>query len=93
MPCTFIQWFDETENNVEHCGSPTGFSGCQAGYTGGLCLLRQVERIRRVEHGGFPEIKMCSKWGLQTVLSALRYKQGGGDVVTTLFEGICNFAL
>ena len=44
---------------------------------GDLYLLRQVEKISRVEHGGSPEIKMCSKGLLQRVLSALSNKRGG----------------
>ena len=57
--------------HVKDCLSPAGSSECQA-----WDLLRQVERISRVEHCGFPYIKMCSNWHLQWVFSALKTKQG-----------------
>ena len=72
---------DESENNVEHCGSPAGSSGWQAWHPGALCLLRQVERISWVEHFGSPEIKICPKWRQQRVLKALENKYGEGDMI------------
>ena len=42
-------------------------------------LLGQFEQISRVELCGSPEIKMCSKWHLQRVLSAIRNKRGLED--------------
>ena len=73
--CTFKLRSDESENNMDHCGSSAGSSACQALDAGALCLLRRVEHVRRVEHSGSPEIKMCFGWCLQRVLSALRNKQ------------------
>ena len=39
----------------------TGLSRCQARDPGALNLLRQLERISRVEHCGSLEIKMAPK--------------------------------
>ena len=40
----------------------------------GYCL--KVPLINILVHCGSPEIKMCYRWRLQMVLSALRNKQG-----------------
>ena len=42
-----------------------------------VILPLPVEWIGRVEHSGLPEIKMCSKWGLQRVFSAMAKGPGG----------------
>ena len=61
---------------MNHCGSPAGSLDGKPLDPGVLCLLRQVEQTSKVDHGESPEMKICSKWSLQRVLSALRIKQG-----------------